>query len=198
MLKALHPRLLQACAANEINIMRCLTWLAAGGPVWRPGGGCRAAQAGQKCAHDGAGATQAAAGGAQPAHQHAAQLQTRTSQLPAAVLVGNVQQSPACLQADHPVEACQGLLGLLPGLRLGPHCPGAVCRAPVFLQACILQTFEPHVLLRQFWAPHPLQQGHVAQSCWLAGELPCCCRCRRQRWPGCRVAWTPQSSASSR
>ena len=48
--------------------------------------------------------------------------------------------------------------------------------------------------------------GHLtlcSRGMWRKGAgllvtLPCCCRCRRRRWHGCRGAWTPQSSASSR
>ena len=41
-------------------------------------------------------------------------------------------------------------------------------------------------------------RGTLRRAAGLLVSLPCCCRCRRRRWPGCRGAWTPQSSASSR
>ena len=58
-----------------------------------------------------------------------------------------------------------------------------------------LQTFEPHGLLQHLPL---LSRGTLHKGAGLLVSLPCCCRCRRRRWPGCRGAWTPQSSASSR
>ncbi len=55
------------------------------------------------------------------------QLQTRISELPAAVLMATCSKAQHSLLAYCSLETCQGLLGLLPWLRSGPLCPGAVC-----------------------------------------------------------------------